>query len=420
MRKISLGIVMLAISAAYGTPASARLHNSPWFQRFGKHGVTDPTSSPTPAPTPTPAPKVQPTPDPTVTPVKTPTPKATPTPTPAPKVQPAPSPTATVKATPAPTATAKATPSPTATPQPTPSGNYGAGATPLPQLSNPHTYNCVSGDNSSGLQSALNASGDVVIAGSSCTISHEVDVPSNKNIQCTSRSVTLINPNTDGQTSMFLFDNVSNSSLSNCTLQGAQVVLPPTYPNGEAFNFLIIVGGYTGKSTNLTFVDNQFSHSYGQAAIEAYGGSSGTGLQPSNINISYNNFSDCALYGANFDNVANSQINNNYSMDCILGPELDDGNQTVPNTSVSYNYVTRDQYSTGYGCQVNGCSDGYFVGMTCGTVQEHSGANYSGCMAVGNTVNGTGHNISIRQGIGLTGNYQNTVCENGCYYIQEN
>ena len=126
------------------------------------------------------------------------------------------------------------------------------------------------GDNSSGLQAALNAPGDVLISGASCNINREVDVPSDKNIQCTSLNVTLINPNTDGSTSMFLFDNVTNSSISNCTLQGAQVVLPPTYPNGEAFNFLVIIGGYTGKSTNLTFVDNQFVHPYGQAAIEAY------------------------------------------------------------------------------------------------------------------------------------------------------
>jgi len=277
----------------------------------------------------------------------------------------------------------------------------------------------VGGDNSSGLQAALNAPGDVLISGSSCNINREVDVPSNKNIQCTSLNVTLINPNTDGSTSMFLFDNVTNSSISNCTLQGAQVVLPPTYPNGEAFNFLVFIGGYTGKSTNLTFVDNVFVHPYGQAAIEAYG-SQGTSLQPSGINISYNNFNYCALYGANFDNVANSHIDHNYSNDCILGPELDGPNQSVPNTSVSYNYVTRDQYATGYGCKVNGCADGYFVGMTCGAVQESAGADYTGCLAVGNTINGVNRKISIRRGLGLTGNYQNDVCENGCYYIDEN
>jgi hypothetical protein len=296
--------------------------------------------------------------------------------------------------------------------------SYGAGSTPLPKLNSPHTYNCVSGDNSSGLQAAIRAPGDVVISGSVCSMRQRMDVPSNKNIQCTSRSVTLINPNTDGDTSLFLFDNVSNSSLSNCTLQGTPVTLPPSYPTPPQFNFLILVGGYTGTSSNLTFVDNQFLHSYGQAAIEVYGNR--LFAQPSNITISSNDFKYCGLYGATFDNVRNSHIDHNYSLDCILGPELDGAGQSVPGTTVSYNYVTRDQYASGYGCRVNGCADGYFVGMTCGTVQQHSGANYSGCLAVGNTVNGAGRKISIRRAIGLFGNYQNDVCENGCYYINEN
>ena len=296
--------------------------------------------------------------------------------------------------------------------------SYGAGSTPLPKLNSPHTYNCVSGDNSSGLQAAIRAPGDVVISGSVCSMRQRMDVPSNKNIQCTSRSVTLINPNTDGDTSLFLFDNVSNSSLSNCTLQGTPVTLPPSYPTPPQFNFLILVGGYTGTSSNLTFVDNQFLHSYGQAAIEVYGNR--LFAQPSNITISSNDFKYCGLYGATFDNVRNSHIDHNYSLDCILGPELDGAGQSVPGTTVSYNYVTRDQYASGYGCRINGCSDGYFVGMTCGTVQQHSGANYSGCLAVGNTVNGAGRKISIRRAIGLFGNYQNDVCENGCYYINGN
>ena len=38
MRKISVSIAMLALTAGYVTPASARLHNSPWFERFADTG----------------------------------------------------------------------------------------------------------------------------------------------------------------------------------------------------------------------------------------------------------------------------------------------------------------------------------------------------------------------------------------------
>src|ERR1700760_2452411 len=152
MRKISVSIAMLALTAGYVTPASARLHNSPWFERFGRHGIINPPPSSTPTPV---APKVAPTPGPTVTPASTPTQTPDPNPTPGPK------------------ATSTPTPDPTPTAQPTPAGNYGAGGTPLPQLNNPHTYNCVGGDNSSGLQAALNAPGDVLISGSSCNINRE-------------------------------------------------------------------------------------------------------------------------------------------------------------------------------------------------------------------------------------------------------
>lgn len=277
----------------------------------------------------------------------------------------------------------------------------------------------------------------MLIQGTSCSISGELTVPSNKNVQCAT-GTTLLYTNTDNANPLFKVDNVQNVSISGC-----QMDTGAAFPYGwnakiansnyTSNNFFILIGNYTGQPSNVLVTGNRFLHVRAQAAVEAYANASST--QPSGISINFNDFVGCGLYGATFDNVKNSTISNNYALDCILGPELDGAGQSVPNVQENGNYVVRDANSTGWGyeCQQNlsgqsGCEQ-YFSGMTCGTVQE-SVADYSGCTASGNTCSGgsgttnyptniyIGTKTSANGGGSLSGNYTNNTLVNGCYYQQ--
>ena len=302
----------------------------------------------------------------------------------------------------------------------TPGTDYGAANATLPTLSFPHTYFCVSGDNTSGLQDAVNSPGDVRIAGDNCNFDGTVFIPSYKNLQCTSRSVVLHFGNRDNRTPFLKIDNAHDISISNCTFTNDPAMPPMTFADGAptSFNFDIIGGGYTGKSYNVKVTGNVFLHPRAQAAVEVYG-STGTNVQPFGWSIVYNDFKWCGLYGANFDNVASSHIDHNYAFDCAMGNEGEQAGQTFPFTTLDYNYITRDQYGTAYQCKDvlgGGCNGSYSNMLTCGTAAANKGVDYSGCFARNNVVNGAGRQIEIRRGPGLKNNYIDNTCTNGCRY----
>jgi len=237
---------------------------------------------------------------------------------------------------------------------------YGAGGKALPALNHPHIYTCTSGDNAPGLQAALNASGDVLVEGAKCTLDSTVNFFSNKQLQCSHSATVLYDPATtaaglcsgtvgDVCGSMFYFTGgVTNSTISNCTLEGANTTDPPTYPGAT------LTGGPEGRAwlilgegaTNITIEDNFFKQPVGQAAVEFYGGRT---APPNNTNISiiWNSAQYCASYSFDYDNATNSTISHNYSLDCSIGNENDNSSQTLSGVTVNDNYATRDQYATG-------------------------------------------------------------------------
>ena len=295
---------------------------------------------------------------------------------------------------------------------------YGAGGTALPSLINPHVYTCTGGDNTTGLQNSLNRSGDVQIQGSICQINNTVNIPSNKNIQCQQSTTVLYNPSKSTRPAMLKLYAVSNVSISNCTLKGANTVSPPFYPGasasgGPSSGTFLILG--QAKNSNVTIVDNVFTQPVGQAAVEFYGGRSGPTYMPTGVNILYNDFKDCAHYGPTLDNAGSSHIDHNYALDCELGNELDGGNQGLPDVTVNSNYVTRDQYGTGIGCAVDGCSTWWSNGLYCAYAPNNSDG--SGCTASSNVVDGGGYAINLGKPNGtqgMDGTYTNNTCVNGC------
>ena len=309
---------------------------------------------------------------------------------------------------------------------------YGAGGTPLPMLSNPHTYTCTSGDNTAGLQASLNAAGDVLISASSvnpCTVIGTISFPSDKQMQCEDNATQLYTPNTSaGGPAQFMFVNSSNSGISNCTFQGANTIDPSYYPDCTgappnqtncpgAFGFPIVI---LAPSTNIVIVDNWFKQNVSQAAIEAYGGSGtndgNSGI--SDIHIVWNSFTDCSLYGATYDNVINSETSHNYAHNCRLGNENDVSAQTLNGVTLNYNYYERNLYGIvgDYGAfnSTNPFAATFFCGMDFGQCDGMVYPNNFGCTATGNVVNGGGYLVGFKNALGSGGTPANT-CPSGTY-----
>jgi hypothetical protein len=200
--------------------------------------------------------------------------------------------------------------------------DYGAANAILPRLYLPHSYLCSDGDNTAGLQDALNSPGDVRIFGNNCDFNGTVFIPSNKQLQCASRAVVLHFTSRDNKTPFLKVDNAHDISISNCTFTDDPQMPPMIFADGSptSFNFDVIGGGYTGRSYNVRVTGNVFLHPRGQAAVEVYD-STGTNVQPFDWDISYNDFKWCGYYSANFDNVAASHIDHNYAFDCAIGNE---------------------------------------------------------------------------------------------------
>lgn len=314
------------------------------------------------------------------------------------------------------------TPTPTSTPSPTPtpSGNtftpvtfnginYGAGGTTLPTLSAGYTTYTCTGTSSdvSGLQTAINSGHDVLIEGTECYLNSVVVMAGNQNVQCQNSSTILYNPNTaSGGAAMLEYEGVSNSTFSNCTLLGANTVAPSGYPGGNettgtignASEFLILGENI---NSNITIVDNVLKQVEGQAAIEFVANS---GTNDSDIYINWNSAYNCSLYSFVLDAATNSEINHNYSFDCMIGNELDFNDESLAGTVVNYNYQIRDQYGDGYGCVVfgsptqtgQGCNNNnpYSFYFFCGA-DDAGGTSAEGCSATGNLVNGQGSAATI-------------------------
>jgi hypothetical protein len=414
---------------AGAAPAIAGLHNTPWFSNRWSKRLH-------PSPTPDPAPSAAPT-----------SGQSDPSPSASPKAQPTdPAPAATptsVAPDPAPSAAPTPAPSPQAgcpsgyscfTPFNYAGSNYGAGGTTLPTLSSPHTYTCTSGDNTSALQASVNASGDVLISSAStvCQINGTITMPSNKQLQCQNSSTELYNPTTTTSPWTFYFYNVSNSGISNCTLEGNNTIDPSFYPNCSN-GYGAGVGGncpessselveIEGNTSNIKIVDNLFYKQVGQGGLEAYGGASAP-APISNITVDWNSFEYCASYGTVFDDVINSDESHNYALDCTFGNELDNNNQTLSGVTENDNYMTRDYYGDGgdyilYGpTSTNPFSNKFLCGD-----DDQGGTASSGCSATGNVIDGNGYSMSAFIGNTSTGtfasSYSSNYCFNGCscYY----
>lgn len=299
----------------------------------------------------------------------------------------------------------------------------GAAGAQLPILDNAHTYTCHSDDNSADLQDSLNMDGDTRIdngAQAECDFDRTVYVPSNKNLQCSSRRVILHFRNTDNSSAFLRVDNVRHITISNCTFTTDPETLPYGWnnsPNYTSNNFAILGGGYTGPSEDVTVTGNVFKHQRAQCAVEVYG-DHGSRVRPINWRVDHNDFENCGLYGACMDNVLDGHIDYNYAMDCVLGNELDGGDQLMTGT-VNFNYIERDAKSTGHGhtCEAisHGCSD-YFTGLLgCGApAASVGGTDCSGLLVVGNTVNGNGYKTFLKMSPETKHNYRYNACINGC------
>jgi hypothetical protein len=304
--------------------------------------------------------------------------------------------------------------------------SYGAGGQALPTLNNPHIYTCTSGDNAPGLQAALKAPGDVLVEGAQCTVDSTVDFPSNKQLQCRDSATILYDPATtnaglcsgapgDVCGAMFYFsEGVTNSTISNCTLEGANTTDPPTYPDAtlsgspEGRAWLILGEG----ASNITIEDNFFKQPVGQAAVEFYGGRT-TPPNNTDISIIWNSAQYCAGYSFDYDNATDSTISHNYSLDCSIGNENDSSSQTLSGVTVNDNYVTRDQYATGGGCVVFGsCASPGAVTFYCG-IDDTGTDSADGCSASGNVIDGNGHAMYLVE-LPSGGTYSNNQCINGC------
>jgi hypothetical protein len=326
----------------------------------------------------------------------------------------------------------------------------GAGGIVLPMLNSPHTYNCVGGDDSAGFQMAVNQDGDVLITGAHCDLPETVSVPSDKRLQCASSSTVLYSPTIIASgPSMFLFNGLSNSGISNCTLKGANIGsltsasyypgaigLPPNQMHLPPSTPMVVI---YGPAKNLWFEDNVFSENVGQGAIEAVGATLspvvfGYSLGPklsniSGIHIVWNNFSFCSSYGPTYDNVMNSEISHNYLFNCGLGNENDNGSYTLDGVTVNYNYLERNLYgATAFGAfnNTNPFAFAFFCGMNDANDKVHSSLpNHNlGCSATGNMINGGGYLVAFENvtGQGASGSLQNPTgtyiapnyCWNGC------
>jgi hypothetical protein len=245
---------------------------------------------------------------------------------------------------------------------------YGAGGTPIPNLSSPTIAQCTnnSGSDPGVLQSAINSGHDVLIEGSECNLgTTTVSMHSSQNVQCKNSSTILFWANTKGQkgTSMFDYDGNSNATFTNCTFKGAGGTAPPTYPGSNAngaFSFLIGNVSGSGPLNNVSIYDNVFQQGEDQAEVELTGV---TQSSSSPLVLNWNSFYWCGGDAWTFDSVTNSEQNHNYLFDCNMSNELDTSADTLEGVVVNYNLVNRDQYGTGIGYQDEGglCSSSIFA-----------------------------------------------------------
>jgi hypothetical protein len=363
MHRSRISIFVLAmVVIGWAAPAMARLHNTPWF-------VGDASKRVDPTPTPLP-----------------------------------PDPTPTVKPTPT---TGGITPF---TPQIINDVTYGAGGTALLTLNSPHVYTCTNtSSDAAGLQSAVNASGDLQIEGTRCDITNTIQLRSNQNVQCQNSATVLYDPN--DQTAAFEYVNQSNSSFSNCAFLGSNTVAPSNYPGGcgcgtgcpQSGNAFFIQG--EGVNSNITIVDNVMKQTEGQAAVEFYNGTTPN----TNITLNWNSFYNCAGDAWTYDSAQNSSENHNYLFDCSASNELDtDSDPPLNGVTVNYNYQQRDQWATGSGYEDFGSpscgtpTNAFSFVMECG--QNDQGGGIGSCTFTGNVLNLNGYAGMIENSSGTGSN----------------
>ena len=234
---------------------------------------------------------------------------------------------------------------------------YGAGGTSIPTLSSPTVVTC--GNTSAdptNLTSAMGSGGtsgshkEILIEGTQCDMTTAVNVPSYTDVQCQNSSTVIYNPNgtisscpSSGSNASFETSGTTNTTFTNCTYNGVNT-LPPFYPDRNSSCSSLSMPLLIESANNVTFEDNLVKNTTGQAAVEAYGGSTSTPAA-SNITMNYNTFDNCALYGPDADNVTNSIASHNYVLDCRLGNELDTSTQRG-SYQINYSY---DRRRTGYG-----------------------------------------------------------------------
>jgi hypothetical protein len=119
---------------------------------------------------------------------------------------------------------------------------YGAGGGKYPTLrAGYHTWSCTIGttDNSASLQSAIKLAEtdgtDLQLRGTGqCTVLGTVDFKSSMAVQCQNINLELYTTEqASTEPNQFEFQNVSNSSLSNCTILGANTIDPSEYPGSS-------------------------------------------------------------------------------------------------------------------------------------------------------------------------------------------
>jgi hypothetical protein len=162
------------------------------------------------------------------------------------------------------------------------------------------------------------------------TVMHAIHVASDQHIACANNLIVIYNPNTTDapghEHSTFIFDNVSNASLSNCTLQMAGNAVHASYSFAAEFTFPVLI---RNGSSNVTIQGNRFQGWQGDAGVEIY---SKAGVAPSShITIDSNTFTGGGLYGPVAVSAVDSVISNNVLRRCSLGIEPDGNGQVDRN-----------------------------------------------------------------------------------------